>query len=75
MTTTPLSHKEQITWAIEEGAGYIIAETFSRLEEAKLALQCILEYGNGGYTFSTKQFIFMNFSFHFRPELLSNYFF
>ena len=28
-------------WAVEEGADYIIAETFDILGEAELALECI----------------------------------
>lgn len=39
--------KEQIEWAVESGADYIVAETFSDYAEAELALQCIKLYGNG----------------------------
>lgn len=36
-----------IGWAVEEGADYIMGETFSILGEAMLALECIKEYGKG----------------------------
>ncbi|ESO90437.1 hypothetical protein LOTGIDRAFT_217867 [Lottia gigantea] len=39
--------KEQIQWAVEEGADFIVAETYSDLGEAMLALQCIKKYGKG----------------------------
>ncbi|KAK6175446.1 hypothetical protein SNE40_013909 [Patella caerulea] len=39
--------KEQIEWAVKEKADFIVAETFSELGEAMLALQCIQKYGNG----------------------------
>ncbi|XP_061193356.1 betaine--homocysteine S-methyltransferase 1-like [Saccostrea echinata] len=39
--------KEVIEWAVEEGADYIVGETFSIFEEAKLALECIKLYGKG----------------------------
>lgn len=39
--------QEQIEWAVESGADYIVAETFSDYAEAELALQCIKLYGNG----------------------------
>ncbi|CAH1799361.1 unnamed protein product [Owenia fusiformis] len=39
--------KEQIEWAVEGGADFIVAETYGMYAEAKLALDCILEYGNG----------------------------
>lgn len=39
--------QEQIKWAVESGADYIVAETFSDYAEAELALQCIKLYGNG----------------------------
>ncbi|XP_056000872.1 S-methylmethionine--homocysteine S-methyltransferase BHMT2-like isoform X2 [Ostrea edulis] len=39
--------KEQIQWAVECGADYIVAETFSDYGEAELALRCIKEYGKG----------------------------
>jgi len=40
-------HQEQITWAVEEGADFILGETFSVFEEAMLCLQSIKEFGNG----------------------------
>ncbi|XP_046553067.1 LOW QUALITY PROTEIN: betaine--homocysteine S-methyltransferase 1-like [Haliotis rubra] len=45
--TTEAMFKEQIEWAVEEGADYIVGETFSELGEAMLALECINKYGNG----------------------------
>jgi len=39
--------KEQIEWAVEEGADFIIAETYMDYQEAKLALDCIKQYGKG----------------------------
>lgn len=39
--------KEQIEWAVEGGADFIIAETFMIYGEARLALECIKKYGNG----------------------------
>jgi len=39
--------KEQIQWAVQEGADFIIGETFSDYGEAKLAVECIQEHGNG----------------------------
>jgi methionine synthase I (cobalamin-dependent) len=41
------SFKEQVVWAAEAGADFIIAETFSDLGEAKLALKAIKEHGGG----------------------------
>lgn len=34
-------------WAVEEGADYIVAETFPAFGEAQLALEAIKQYGNG----------------------------
>ena len=39
--------QEQVEWAVQEGADFIIAETFGVLAEAKLALQCIKEVKKG----------------------------
>lgn len=39
--------KEQVEWAVEEGADYIIGETFFEAGEAYLALDCINKYGKG----------------------------
>lgn len=39
--------KEQIEWAVEEGADFIVAETFPVFEEAMIALEAINEYGQG----------------------------
>ncbi|XP_038059381.1 betaine--homocysteine S-methyltransferase 1-like isoform X4 [Patiria miniata] len=39
--------KEQIEWAVEEGADFILAETFSDLGEALLALEAVKTYGKG----------------------------
>ena len=45
--TCVFSIQEQIEWAVEEGADYIIAETFETLGEAMLALKAVQQYGNG----------------------------
>lgn len=42
-----LEFQEQIQWAVQHGADYIIAERFEEFGEAKLALDCIKEFGNG----------------------------
>ncbi len=34
-------------WAVEEGADFIVGETFNSFGEAKLALEAIKQYGNG----------------------------
>ncbi|XP_061179415.1 betaine--homocysteine S-methyltransferase 1-like [Saccostrea echinata] len=39
--------REQIQWAVQCGADYMIAERFHEFAEARLALDCIKEYGNG----------------------------
>ncbi|XP_041462175.1 betaine--homocysteine S-methyltransferase 1-like [Lytechinus variegatus] len=39
--------KEQILWAVEEGADFIVAETFGIFEEAMIALKAIKEFGSG----------------------------
>ncbi|XP_022100759.1 betaine--homocysteine S-methyltransferase 1-like [Acanthaster planci] len=39
--------KDQIEWAVEEGADFILAETFSDFGEALLALEAVKEYGKG----------------------------
>ncbi|XP_062583596.1 betaine--homocysteine S-methyltransferase 1-like [Saccostrea cucullata] len=39
--------KEQIEWAVEGHADFIVAETFSEFGEAMLALECIKQYGKG----------------------------
>lgn len=39
--------REQIEWAVQSGADYIIAERFEEFGEAKLALECIQQFGNG----------------------------
>ncbi|ELU10764.1 hypothetical protein CAPTEDRAFT_200197 [Capitella teleta] len=44
---TRLIFKEQIEWAVEEGADYIIGETYRDNGEAMLALECIKKYGKG----------------------------
>lgn len=43
---TEAMFKEQIEWAVQAEVDYIVAETFSELGEAKLALDCIRKYGN-----------------------------
>ncbi|XP_076466604.1 betaine--homocysteine S-methyltransferase 1-like [Babylonia areolata] len=37
----------QVQWAVEEGADYLIGETFNDFGEAKLALEVMKEHGNG----------------------------
>ncbi|XP_060594809.1 betaine--homocysteine S-methyltransferase 1-like isoform X1 [Ruditapes philippinarum] len=44
---TEAMFKEQIELAVQYGADYIVAETFSHLGEGILALECIKKYGNG----------------------------
>ncbi|KAK7102924.1 betaine--homocysteine S-methyltransferase 1-like [Littorina saxatilis] len=39
--------KEQVEWAVKGGADYIVAESFSELGEAMLALEAIKKYGKG----------------------------
>lgn len=39
--------KEQIEWAVDAKADFMIAETFAELEEAMCALECIKTYGKG----------------------------
>lgn len=39
--------KEQVEWAVEENADFIIAETFNDFGEAMLALEAIKKYGKG----------------------------
>ncbi len=39
--------KEQIEWAVEEGADFILGETYGFAGEAMAALECIKKYGNG----------------------------
>lgn len=44
-----LYQQEQIELAVEEGVDYIIAETFTTLAEAMLAVEAIKGYGKGVY--------------------------
>lgn len=39
--------KEQVEWAVEEGADFIVGETFGILDEALIALDVIKTYGKG----------------------------
>ncbi|XP_076447774.1 betaine--homocysteine S-methyltransferase 1-like isoform X2 [Babylonia areolata] len=39
--------KDQIQWAVEEGADFMVAETFNDFGEAMLALKTIQKYGKG----------------------------
>jgi len=39
--------KEQIEWAVAEGADYIVGETYTDLGEAKLAVEAVKKYGKG----------------------------
>ena len=45
-----MSLQEQVEWAVQEGADFIIGETYMDYQEAKLALDCIKQYGKGNYT-------------------------
>ncbi|XP_006814175.2 betaine--homocysteine S-methyltransferase 1-like [Saccoglossus kowalevskii] len=47
ISTVQSMFKEQIEWAVEGGADYIVGETFGSLGEAMLALQSIKEHGKG----------------------------
>ena len=42
--------QEQIEWAVEEGADFILGETYGWAGEAMAALECIKKYGNGKET-------------------------
>jgi len=46
-TSVVFNLQEQIEWAVEEGADYLIGETFKYLGEAMLALETIKQYGKG----------------------------
>ncbi|XP_041461320.1 betaine--homocysteine S-methyltransferase 1-like [Lytechinus variegatus] len=39
--------KEQVAWAVDEGADYIVGETFAYVGEALLAVESIKKYGKG----------------------------
>ncbi len=39
--------QEQVEWAVEEGADFILAETYQLLSEAFIALESIKKYGKG----------------------------
>lgn len=39
--------KEQVVWAVDEGADYIIGETFDAFGEAEIALKTIKDHGKG----------------------------
>ena len=39
--------QEQIEWAVEAKADFMIAETYGDLAEALVALECIKTYGKG----------------------------
>lgn len=45
--TSKAIFKEQIEWAIEEGADFIVGETFGHVGEALLATEAIKKYGKG----------------------------
>ncbi|KAL8584382.1 hypothetical protein ACOMHN_032002 [Nucella lapillus] len=45
--TVQAMFKEQVEWAVQERADFIVAETFSELGEAKLALEAIQKYSQG----------------------------
>ena len=52
--------QEQIRWAVEEGADFIIGETFLDAGEAYLALECIQKYGKGMCLFHQKNLATMS---------------
>ena len=39
--------QEQVVWAVEGGADYIIGETHSSFGEAEIALKAIKDFGQG----------------------------
>lgn len=39
--------QEQVVWAVEEGADFIVLETIGHLTEALVGLEVIKEYGKG----------------------------
>ena len=45
--------QEQVEWAVQEKADFILGETFSNSQEAKAALEAIKKYGKGGYSHKT----------------------
>ncbi|XP_054753318.2 betaine--homocysteine S-methyltransferase 1-like [Lytechinus pictus] len=47
IATTKQMFKEQVEWAVDEGADFIVGETFGHLGEAILATKAIKEYGKG----------------------------
>ena len=47
MTICGCYTQEQVQWAVEGGADFIVAESFQELGEALLALECIQKYGKG----------------------------
>ncbi|XP_072178236.1 betaine--homocysteine S-methyltransferase 1-like [Diadema setosum] len=42
-----VTREEQIEWAVDEGADFIVGETFDHCGEAALAAQVVKEYGKG----------------------------
>jgi len=49
--------QEQIEWAVEENADFIIGETFNDFGEAMLALKSIKEFGKGVYCLTNARVI------------------
>ena len=49
MLPTPFHYflQEQVEWAVKGNADYMIAETFSDVSEALIALDVIKKHGNG----------------------------
>jgi len=41
--------QEQVVWAVQGGADYIIGETHSSVGEAEIALKVIKDFGQGVY--------------------------
>ena len=48
--------QEQVQWAVQGGADFIVAETFVDFGEALLALECIQKYGEGRELFPSSPY-------------------
>ena len=53
--------QEQVEWAVQEKADFILGETFSNSQEAKAALEAIKKYGNGRFCDDKSCFVFLFF--------------
>jgi len=47
MSVTLLSKQEQLIWAVQEGADYVIGETFAAFGEAEIALKAMRDHAKG----------------------------